>query len=123
MEYIPKLIGIALTRRIIQGIVYSCFHVFGLVAPITIQMKIELRNLFRKNLNLTWDDPVLEEIKEIWIQIFQKVKSVEKIKFRRCVKPDAPSVGKLYLIVCNDASKEAMCATAHVRWEFEDGSA
>ena len=40
MEDIPNLIGIALTRRIIQGIFYSDFYVFGLAAPITIQMRI-----------------------------------------------------------------------------------
>ena len=119
MEDITKLLGIALTQRIIQGIVYSCFNVFGLVVPIIIQMKIELRNLFRKDLNLTWDDPVPGEIKKIWIQILQKVKSVEKIKFRRYMKPDGPVVGKPDLNVCNSASKKAMCATAHVRWQFK----
>ena len=69
LEDIPKLIAIALTRRILQGIVYSCFDIYGLVACITIQLKIELRNLFSKELNLMWDDPVPEEIKKRWIQI------------------------------------------------------
>ena len=122
MEDIPKLIAIALTRRILQGIVYSFFDVYGLVAPITIQMKIELRNLFSKDLNLSWDEPVPEEIKKTWIQVLQKVKSVERVKFRRCIKPDGPVVGKPDLIICNDASREVMCATAHVRWGLEDGS-
>ena len=122
LEDIPKLIAIALTRRILQGIVYSCFDIYGLVACITIQLKIELRNLFSKELNLTWDDPVPEEIKKRWIQILQVVKSVEHVRFRRCIKPDGPVVGKPELIVCNDASTEAMCATAHVRWELTDGT-
>ena len=53
---IPRLLHITLSRRICQGIVYSCYDIYGLVAPITIQMKIELRNLFSKELSLRWDD-------------------------------------------------------------------
>ena len=85
-------------------------------------MKIELRNLFSKELNLAWDDPLPDAIRKRWITILQIAKSVEHIRFRRCVKPDAPVVGKPTLIVCNDASTEAMCATAHIRWQLEDGS-
>ena len=93
-EDIPRLMTTTLTRRILQGIVYSCFDIYGLVAPITIQMKIELRNLFSKELNLSWDDPVPEEIKKTWIQILQKVKCVEGVKFRRCIKPEGSVVGR-----------------------------
>ena len=39
--------------------------------------------------------------------------TVEQIQFRRCVKPDGQVVGKPDLIVCNDGSKEAMCAEVH----------
>ena len=121
-DEIPQLITIVLTRRIIQGIVYSCYDIYGLVCPITIQLKIELRNLFSKELNLLWDDPIPEELKKKWIQVLQLMKSVEHIKFRRCIKPDAPVIGNPILIVCNDASAEAMCTTAHVRWTLQDGT-
>ena len=112
---------VVLTRRILLGIVNSCYDVYGLVSPITIQLKIELRNLYSKQLKLGWDDPVPSEVKKKWIQILQTVKSVEQVRFRRCLIPDATVVGKPDLIVCNDGSTEAMCATAHVRWKLEDG--
>ena len=75
-EEIPKLLVIKLTRLIIQGIVYSIYDIYGLVAPITVPTKIELRNLFRKDLNLGWDDPIPEESKQKWVQILQVVKNL-----------------------------------------------
>ena len=119
---IPRLLTIVLTRRICQGIVYQCYDIYGLVSPITIQMKIQLRNLFGKTLNLGWDDPLPLEVKERWIVVLQAAKTAETVQFRRCIKPDEPVLGKPMLIVSNDASKEAMCTTAHVRWELEDGT-
>ena len=101
---------------------YSCYDINGLFGPITITLKISLRDLFRKELNLSWDDPIPEELKKKWVKLLQMVKRVEEVTFRRCIKPDQPVVGKPILILSNDASTEAMCATAHVRWELENGS-
>ena len=94
---------------------------YGLVSPIIIQMKIELRNLLKPELKLGWDDPVPAHLKVKWIQILQLLKSAEGVRFKRCIKPRS-AVGQPILIVCNDGSEDAMCATAHVRWEIEDGS-
>ena len=118
---IHRLLEIILTRRICQGIVYSCYDVYGLITPITIMMKIELRDLFSKELNLGWDDPVSDDAKRRWVEILQAVKMAEHVTFRRCVKPDGPVVGKPVLVMCNDGSSQAMCATAHIRWELENG--
>ena len=41
--------------------------------------------------------------------------------FKRCIKP-VNARGNPDLIVSNDGSELAMCATAHVRWECNDGS-
>ena len=122
LEQIPSLIEITFTRRICQGIVYSCYDPYGQATPVTIKMKVALRDLFSKELNLSWDDPLPEDIKKKWVQMLQVIKSVERITFPRCIKPAAPTVGLPELIMCNDASTEAMCATAHVRWQLQDGS-
>ena len=39
---IPQLVDVPFTRRILLGITNSCYDVYGLISPITIQMKIEL---------------------------------------------------------------------------------
>ena len=119
-DQIPKILEIKLTRRILLGIVNSCYDVFGLVAPILIQLKIELRNLFSKDLKLSWDDEIPEHMKTKWVKMLQLLKSAERIKFQRCIKPEG-AVGEPDLIMSNDGSKDAMCCTAHVRWRLEAG--
>ena len=100
---IPRLLCITLTRCICQGIVFSCYGIYGVVAPITIPMTIELRNLFSKELSLGWDDPLLKEVKKRWVDMLQIIKSVEDITFCRCIKPEAAVVGSSILVMCNDA--------------------
>ena len=121
LEQIPLLIDVTLTRRILLGVTNSCYDVYGLVSPITVQSKIELRSLYNRELQLGWDDPLPREIKEKWIRILQLVKSAEGVRFHRCIRPDL-AVGNPDLIICNDGSTEAMCATAHVRWKLTDGT-
>ena len=120
-EQIPQIIEIKLTRRILLGIVNSCYDPLGLLSPITIQLKIELRRLYNKELNLGWDDPVPRHLKANWIKILQLLKSAEKIRFPRCIRPKT-ATGDPELIMCNDGSVEAMCCTAHIRWKLESGT-
>ena len=63
-----------------------------------------------------------DTVKQTWVRILKLVKEAEKVKFSRCIKPKAPITGKPTLIVTNDGSNEAMCTTAHVRWQLTDGS-
>ena len=120
-DEIPQLITVPLTRRILLGITNSCYDVYGLVSPITIQLKIQLRNLLRPEHNLGWDDPIPVNLKEKWIKILELLKRAEGIRFKRSIKPKN-AVGQPTLIVCSDGSEDAMCATAHVQWQVEDGS-
>ena len=48
-EEIPKILSLKITQRILLGIVNSCYDPYGLLSPITVQMKIELRNLYRSS--------------------------------------------------------------------------
>ena len=119
-EQIPQLIEIKLTRRTLLGVVNSFYDPLGLLSPITIQMKIELRTLYNKEMKLGWDDPVPRQVKENWVRILQLVKNSEKVKFPRCIRPNS-AVGNPDLVMCNDGSTEAMCTTAHIRWKLESG--
>ena len=103
------------TRRILLGIVNSCYDVYGFLGPLLIQLKIELRNLISKELNLGWDDPISDSLKQRWMGM---LKSAEAVRFPRRIQTDG-TVGDPLLVVCNDESKDAMCCTAHVRWHCE----
>ena len=120
VEEIPQLITVVLTRRILLGIMNSCYDLFGFICPITVQLKIEMRVLLKPELNLGWDDPIPLDLKERWIRILQLLKGAEGVRFKRCIKPKN-AIGLPVLIVCNDGSDDAMCATAHMRWEIDGG--
>ena len=118
-DQIPSIVKTKVTKRILLSIVNSCYDPYGLLVALTIQMRIALRDVCKSN--VSWDDDLSEETKQSWVKILQRMKQAEEIRFRRCVRP-SNSVGKPQLIVCNDGSELAMCATAHIRWECEDGT-
>ena len=114
-EQIPRILELVITLRIVLGIVNSCYDPYGLLAALLIQLKIELRKLFGREIKIGWDDPLSDEVKRRWVHILQVVKEAEKVQFKRCIQPKEPVSGKPILIVCNAGSNEAMYATAHVR--------
>ena len=76
--------------------------------------------MYNKELDLGWDDPVPVNTKERWIRILQLMKRAEEVKYPRCIKPKN-TIGDPVLGMSNDESSEAMCATAHVRWQLQSG--
>ena len=87
------------TRRMLLSITNSCYDPLGVMCPLTIQLKIELRNLYRKELALSWDDDIPLEMKKKWVNLILKLKSIDGIEFRRCVF-DPESVGHPELELC-----------------------
>ena len=124
LEYneIPKMLSMKITKKLLLAVVHSCYDPIGLIVPITVQMKIGLRKLYTHVKKFDWDDELPEDIKKEWVRTFQRVKEAEKVEFKRCIKPPN-SQGNPDLIICNDGSDLAMCATAHIRWECDDGNA
>ena len=118
---IPQILDVKLTRRIVLGIVNSCYDPIGLLCVITVQLKIELRKLYGKDLNLGWDDPLPLELKQRWVNLLQLLKKAEIVRFKRCIKPPT-AVGDSDLIIFNDGSVDAMCVIAYVRWKLESGA-
>ena len=121
LEYdkIPQMVRLIVTKGILLSIVNSCYDPIGLLVAITIQMRIALQEICKEDYG--WNEELPEEIKEVWVEILQRMKAAEKVTFKRCVKP-VNSKGLPQLIICSDGSELAMCATAHIRWECTDGS-
>ena len=108
-----------LTRSILLGIVNSCYDPLGLLSCILIQLKIELRNLYKSDLNLGRDDPIPEQMKGTLVRLIQLLKSAESVRFPRCVRPEN-AIGDPELVMFNDGSNDAMCTAAYVRWQLCD---
>ena len=107
------------TRRMILTVVMSCYDPYGLLSPITVQLKIELRELYRAELNLGWDDDISQEKKVIWHSILQLLKLAENIRFKRSIF-NADAIGDPELLVFCDGSPLAMCSAAFIRWRLSE---
>ena len=120
---IPSIMAMPVSLRLLLSFVNSCYEPLGLTCPITVQLKIPLRNAHRQVFNkvLSWDDDVGEEAKSIWVEVIQRVKQTENLSFKRCIKP-SNAVGSPMLIICSDGSEQAMSAAVYIRWQLSDGS-
>ena len=112
---IPSMINMKLTRAILLGIVNSCYDPLGLLSCILIQLKIELRNLYKSDLNLGRDDPIPQQMKGSLVRLIQLLKSAESDRFPRCVCPEN-AIGDPELVMFNDGSNDAICTAAYVCW-------
>lgn len=117
---IKSLADEKLTRRMLLSVTNSCYDPLGVMCPVTIQLKIELRKLYSKELSLSWDDDIPHEMKKEWVKLIQRLKSIDGIQFPRCIY-DPESVGDPELIVFCDGSTLAMCTAAYVRWRLKTG--
>ena len=106
-----------LTRRMLLSITNSCYDPVGILSPVTVQLKIELRKLYSKELGLSWDADIPQEMKLEWVKLVKKLKSIDNIEIRRCVH-DVDSVEDPELVIFCDGSPLAMCAVAYIRWEL-----
>ncbi|XP_071093444.1 uncharacterized protein [Haliotis cracherodii] len=70
--------------------------------------------------SLDWDDPLPEEMCELWQRLFTEMRGLEHVKFNRCLKP-CESVGSSKLHVFADASMGAYGAVAYLLWPTVSG--
>ena len=94
-QEIMQLTNRKLTRRMLLGITNSCYD------------PLELRDLYRKTLNLGWDDDISPEKREAWVNLLQLLRKAEMVRFRRCIC-DINSIGFPELIVFSDGAPDAM---------------
>ena len=118
---ISELANRKLSRRMLLSITNSCYDPLGLVSPITVQLKIELRKLYSKELGLSWDEDVPEDIKKTWVKLIKILKNVEGMKSRRCVHEPDSRLDPELIVFC-DGSPLAMCSAAYIRWELPNGT-
>ncbi|KAK3881885.1 hypothetical protein Pcinc_013710 [Petrolisthes cinctipes] len=113
----------SLTKRMILSQVASLYDPLGLATPFTMRCKLLLRQLITlKNENdgveLGWDDPIPYQMYNQWIYLFTEMYELEKVKFKRCVRPDT-AVGNPILVMYSDASNAAYATCAYVRFKLQ----
>ena len=85
---IPKLPAVVLTKRILLGLVMSQYDPMGLICPIMIILKIELRKLYGPGLDLGWDEPIPTDLRSTWERIIAMLLDLGEVRIKRAVKPE-----------------------------------
>ena len=88
----------------------------GLICPLTIILKIELRNLFGPDVDLGWDEPIPREQHDAWVEILSMFLSMVEILIGRAARPagveDVPE-----LVGFGDGSLLAYACVIYARWK------
>ena len=109
-----------LTKRDCVSKVSEVFDPLGKVATIIGGMKLDISILHQRCIK--WDDPIPNELKNIWIQNFNLIEEIGEIKFNRAiVPPDALNLN-IETIDTADASENLICAAVHARFKRLDGT-
>ena len=119
LETLDQLQTAVLTKRVCLRVVASQYDMVGIVSPLTIIMKSELKNLYQ--VGLDWDQPLEGELREDWVRMFETLVRTGSIKFVRATRPVA-AVGPYFLICFFDGSNKAYAMVVYARWVMEDGS-
>ena len=110
--------GAVLTKRIVMGIVSKIWNPYGYLLPITIRYRIDLQKTWQNG--FSWDQPLPEEMINVWDNNIEKMKALDKVSIKRCLKPDRV-IGLPQLHAFCDGSNEAYGSCCFIRWNNEDG--
>ena len=99
----------------------SIYDPLGLAGPFTVRAKILMRELWGIENKLGWDDPTPERYKQHWKQFCQDMLEMNKVKFKRCMKPKDAADEQPMLIIFSDGSSYAFGACAYARWKINNG--
>ena len=110
-QYTPKQI----TRTNCTSVTARIFDITGLVAPVTLKMKYQLRKLI--GYEPSWTKPIPDHQRAIWVNLFKTVEDIRDILYLRCSIPvDALSCKARFLLLC-DAADVGIIMAAYVCYE------
>ena len=102
------------TRRGVLACVNSLFDPLGLVAPISIQGKLLLRELTHNTVD--WDEPLPAEKETEWIAWRDSLQALESFETPRCYTSTSVSnAQRVELHIFSDASVKAIAAVAYLK--------
>ena len=118
--------AIPFSRRICLRLVNGIFDPLGMTAPVTVRLKMLMKDHFvAQEKYKKWDTPLEPSESIEWIHVLQEVLKMKEISVPRhplnAPYPCISEVGKFTLVCFTDASQEAMCAAVYLRYEAATG--
>lgn len=115
----PNEIPPVLTRRTALERTMRIYDPFGFLAPFTLIAKYLLRKTWA--LGLSWDEPLADNLRAEWIELFCQLFKLSDVGFDRSLTPEN-RVEEPMLIILSDGSDLAYGFAAYIRWTLDDGS-
>ena len=81
-----KLDTTTLTKRVMVSMISSIYDPLGFAAPFILEGRRILQVLC--NQSIKWDNEVTSDVKKDWKKWLVKLKHIEQLHVRRCIKPD-----------------------------------
>ena len=106
------------SKRSVLSKISQIYNPLGLASAVTIKARAALQGIWSSK-QFGWDDPLPEEIKDLWRNLFEDMEKVKGVKFPRCLKPSITS-GPSQLHVFADASISAYGTVAYLLWPTPD---
>ena len=110
-EFTPDKI----TRTNCTSVTARIYDIQGLLAPLTLKLKNDLRTLI--SFEPSWTNPIPDHQRSTWIQNFKMIEEVRDILYVRCSIPtDAVSTQARILLLC-DAANSGIILAAYACYE------
>ena len=116
VSFVPK----DLTRRQCVAKVAELYDITGLITPIVATMKLDLHDLVKRQMD--WDDVLPDNIRPLWINHFELMSEIKKIRYRRAIIPQDAESLDMETLDFGDASQNIICIAIYVRFKKRDGS-
>ena len=114
-QYTPQKI----TRTNCTSVTARIFDTQGLLTPLTLKLKSDLRKLIKAE--PSWTKSIPDHQREIWVNNFKTIEEVRDIFYIRCTIPiDAVSCQARLLLLC-DAADDGIVLAAYACYERPDG--
>ena len=116
-QFVPEV----LTRRMCTSVAARIYDVPGLLAPLTLKLKFDLRKLIL--VDPSWDASIPDNLRQLWIQNFKFIEEMRDILYVRCRIPeDAVRCTVRLWLLCDGSPDGGMIVTAYSGCERKDGS-
>ena len=108
-----------LTKRVVLSTAAKFYDLLGLIAPITVLLKVMFQQLCKNNLG--WDDHLDQPFQDKWDTFLDDLKKVRELTVERCYWKDTENqdVKSIEIHGFGDASKEAYGACIYLRYECD----
>ena len=106
------------TKRTVSSKISQIYDPLGLASAVTMRARVALQEIWKMK-KFDWDDPLPEEMKNMWIKLFADIERLKHVEFPRCLKPSI-TTGPSELHVFADASISAYGEVAYLLWPTQD---